>query len=313
MKIGLIGLGRWGENHMRVFSQIDCNFIGIADVDKEKRRIADDYGVDFFPDYKKLLPFVDAVSVVTPTDTHYRIVKDCLLKGKHVFVEKPMTLNSKEAKELVKIAEKNGLILAVGHLFRYNPTVLKLKEIVEKEKLYIHYISARYIHSTKPPRMDCGVIFNFASHLIDVFIFLFGMPKRVFCKKIHYLSEKREDYAIIILDYGNFLSTLEVSWLHPLKKRDMWLITSDKKMYIDMLEQIIKVYPIKIRYEGNIISEPFDIKLKRKEPLKMELKAFCDSVESGRKPVNSGEEGYKVVKICECCLKSSKEGREIRI
>lgn len=311
LKIGIIGLGKWGQNHLRVFSEMKIyELIGVADVEKE--RFAKKHNIKFFTDYKELLPLVDAVSVITPTHTHHRVVKDCLLAKKHVFVEKPMTLDPKEAKELVDLAKKNNLILAVGHLFRYNPAVLKLKELL-KNVGDIHYVAMRYIHSTNSPRKDMGVIFNFASHLIDILNFLFGKPKKVFCKKINYLSKEREDYASVLLDYGDFVANLEVSWFHPLKKRDMWIIGSNQKVYVDLLEQKIVIYPIHITYEKTISSQPFEVTINKREPLKEELKSFYESIRKNKEPVNSGEEGYEVVKICDLCLKSANEGREIII
>ncbi|MBL7206324.1 MAG: Gfo/Idh/MocA family oxidoreductase [Candidatus Aenigmarchaeota archaeon] len=313
IKVGLIGTGKWGENHLRVFSELEnCELIGVADVDPEKEKMAKEFNTGFFTDYKELLSLVDAVSIVVPTHIHYKIAKDCLLEGKHVFIEKPITLDPEEAKELVDLAKEKNLILAVGHLFRYNPAVLKLKELLE-DAGDIHYTTMRYIHSSKPPRKDMGVVFNFGSHLIDTMNFLFGKPKRVFCKKINYLSEEREDYANITLGYDSFAANLEVSWLHPLKKRDMWIIASNKKIYIDFLEQKIVVHPIKISYDKNEFSEPIEIEIKKNEPLKDELKSFCESVESGNEPINSGKVGFEAVRICDFCLKSADSGKEMEI
>src|SRR3989338_129917 len=244
VKIGVVGAGKWGINHLRIFSELDCELVGLADSDNEKREIANKYKIKFFTNYKELLPLVDAVSVVVPTNLHFGVVKECLLAGKHVLVEKPITLNSNEAKKLIELAKNKNLILAVGYLFRFNAAVLALKGELKKIG-DIQYITARYIHSNKPPRKDCGVVFNFAIHLIDILNFILDeKPKRVFCKKLNYLSEEREDCAFIILDYGKFIANMEVSWFHPLKKRDMWIIGSKEKVYIDLFEQIIKKYPI---------------------------------------------------------------------
>ena len=128
-KIGIIGLGKWGKNHLRVFSELNCDLVGICDVNNnEAEQLAKDYDILYKKDYQDLLPLVDAVSVVVPTNLHYEVVKNCLLSGKHVFVEKPLTLDSIQAAELAYLAEKKNLILAVGYLFRFNPVVRALKE-----------------------------------------------------------------------------------------------------------------------------------------------------------------------------------------
>lgn len=312
LKIGVIGSGKWGENHLRIFSRIGC-LAALSDIDAGKKGFADEYGIGFFKDYKEMLKKVDAVSVVAPTDLHYPIVKDCLNAGKHVFVEKPITLKSKEAEELIKLAKRKDLILSVGYLFRFNSAVKLLKEEV-KNIGGIQYITARYIHSNKPPRKDCGVIFNFAVHLIDILNFVFERnPKKVFCKKLNYLSEEREDAAFINLDYGPFIANIEVSWFHPEKKRDMWIIGSRAKLYVDLFEQIVIKYPIEIE-EGRITHEKeVNLEVRKNEPLFEELLYFCKLLENKSIPNLSAEDEYVTTKICELCLRSAEEGREIEI
>src|SRR4030042_5851702 len=101
VKVGLIGCGKWGKNHARVFSELEgCAFVGIADVDAAAKKVAAEYNVAFYRNYSEMLPLVDAVSIVVPTNLHYSVVKECLMKGKHVMVEKPLTLSSEEAREL---------------------------------------------------------------------------------------------------------------------------------------------------------------------------------------------------------------------
>lgn len=314
IKIGLMGCGKWGVNHARVLSEIkECRFVGIADVSLETKNVARQFKTEFFQNYKDMLPFVDVVSIVTPTDTHYKIVKDCLIAKKHVLVEKPITSNSKQAEKLVDLAKKENLILAVGYLFRFNNAVIKLKELL-KETGDINYITARYIHSTNPPRKDSGVIFNFGSHLIDILNFILEkQPKKIFCKKTNYLSKDREDFAEILLDYGDFTACLEVSWLHPLKKRDMWIIGNKKKIYADFLDQKMESHSIEIGLDKSINSGSQNISIVKNEPLGDELKHFIKCIKNGKEPVNSGKEGAVVTKLCEFVLESAKTGKEIRV
>ena len=227
-KVGLIGLGKWGMNHARAYSGLAkqglCTFVGIADINPATKEEAEKFGVKFYANYNDLLKEVDAVSVVVPTNLHYKVVKDCLNAGKHVLVEKPITSTSKEAKELIEIAKKKNLLLMVGYLFRFNNSVQELKHII-KDIGQIQYITGRYVHSNKPPRKDSGVILNFAVHLIDILDYLLEKkPKRIYCKKKNFLSKEREDIAFINLDYGDFIANLEVSWFHPQKARDLWII-----------------------------------------------------------------------------------------
>lgn len=312
VKIGVIGSGMWGENHLRIFSQLGC-LAALADVDKSKKEIADRHSVKFFTDYKEMLKEVDAVSVVVPTDLHYRVVKSCLNAGKHVFVEKPITLKSEEAEELMRLAKEKNLILSVGYLFRFNAAVKLLKKEI-KNIGDIQYLTARYIHSNKPPRRDSGVIFNFAVHLIDVLNFILEKrPKKVFCKKLNYLSKEREDAAFINLDYGGFIANLEVSWFHPEKKRDMWIIGSKAKLYVDLFEQIVLRYPIEISIDKTTGGKETNLEVRKNEPLFEELKYFYRLLKNNHLPNLSAEDEYVTTKICELCLKSAEEGKELKI
>jgi len=227
-------------------------------------------------------------------------------------VEKPITLNSEEAKELIKISERENLILASGYIYRFNPAVLKLKEKMS-EFGTIHNITMRYIHSHKPPRRDSGVIFNLASHLFDILLFLIGIPKKLVCMKTNYISEEREDSAVILADYGDFYASLEVSWLHPLKRRDAWIIASERKVYVDFLEQKMVEHFIEVRQDETINRGFAEVKIEKKEPLKEELKHFIECVERGKKPVNDAFSAYIVTKLCEIALKSVNGMMEVGI
>jgi predicted dehydrogenase len=312
IKIGLIGCGKWGKNHARILSEIDCKFIGIADVNTETKELCKKYNVRYTENYRDLLGEVDAVSIVTPTDTHYEIVKECLQKGKHVLVEKPLTVNSSEALDLIEIAKKNKLILAVGHIFRFNPSVIKLKEIL-KDAGDLNYITMRYIHSHKPPRKDSGSIFNFGVHLFDILNFVLEKtPEKIFCKKVNYLSENLEDTAIVLADYGNYFALLEMGWFHPLKRRDAWFIGSEKKIYVDFLEQEINTYLIKITLKESKNKGKGDNKIdKADNPLKNELIHFIRSIKNNKVPINDGYCGYLTIKECESALESAKTGKEV--
>lgn len=317
VRVGVIGAGRWGKNHVRVYSELDCDLIGIADTDSQKKELASQYSIQFATDYKHLLPLVDAVSIVVPTDLHFKVIKDCLLAGKHVLIEKPFTLKSEEAKELVSIAREKKLVLLVGYLFRFNAAVQTLKKEI-KNIGDVQYITARYIHSSKPPRKDCGVIINFGVHLLDILVFILEeRPTTIYCKKMNYLSKEREDCAFIILDYGTFIANLEVSWFHPLKKRDIWIIGSKHKVYADLFEQTITKYPIEISHEEVVSGKEMNLEIHKNEPLREELEYFCNSVENSDLPgdflkAGTADEVF-ITKICEKCLESAETGKEIRI
>lgn len=313
IRIGVIGGGAWGANHIRCFYELSdiCTLAGIADPDETKKALAEKYETDYFNDYKDMLAHVDAVSIVAPTNLHYELTKSCLEAGKHVLVEKPLTITQKDGEALVNLAAEKKLILAAGHLYRFSNAVIKLKELL-KDAGVIQFISMRHIHSTKPPRRDMGVIFNFGSHMFDTLDFLLdAMPKKIFCKKSNFLSAEREDYAVALLDYGTFMANIELTWLHPLKKRDIWIICSKKKFYIDMEEQKITCYPIEIALDKTTAAPAYEMPVGKNEPLKDELRGFIAAIASKKAPANSGAEGLKAVKLCDIAVKSAIENKEI--
>ena len=313
--IGIIGIGKWGKNHLRSLLDIDCNLIGISDVDIKKKKLAEEFGVKFFHNYKQLLDEVDAVTVTAPTDTHYQIVIDCLNAGRHVLVEKPIATTSKQSEELVSLAKSKNLILSVGYLFRFNNAIKRVKKLL-KEIGEIQYITCRYIHSTKPPRADSGAILILGIHPMDILNFITGKkPIKVFAKKKNLLSKQFEDSAVIMFDYGEFFATIEVSCTHPEKKRDIWIIAEKEKIYVDYFNQKVIRYPLNVTYEKIDRNEPFEENISANEPLKDELKYFIELIdEKDRNGIvdveNIGREEYYTTRACELSIESAETGRE---
>ncbi|MBN1762925.1 MAG: Gfo/Idh/MocA family oxidoreductase [Methanomicrobia archaeon] len=314
-RIGLIGVGTWGINHLRALTEIDCDLVCIADVDSTKAALAKQHGIPFFHDYQPLLSTVDAVVVTTPTDTHVQIVKDCLAAGKHVFVEKPMAATAAQSRALEKLAESQKLVLSVGYLYRFNNAIRRARELI-KEAGELQYLTARYIHSTKPPRTDSGVIMNLGIHVIDILNFLTERtPSRIYAKKKNLLSDSYEDSAAILLDYNDFFATIELSCTHPEKARDLWIIAGNEKIYLDYFSQKIMRYPLKVSYNEVEREEPIVEEITANEPLKDELQYFVSLIdqEETQPELNKGRENWYTTRICELCLESAQNGTELPV
>ena len=153
-KVGIIGVGRMGQYHLNIISNLpDVNLIGISDLNKERlTELSYKFNVDGYDNYKKLIKKCDALFIATPTSTHYEYAKECLEARKHILLEKPMTTNLEEAKELVRLSKKMDLILQIGHVERFNGAS-RLKAISVDEFLtkfvssLFHTASARTIIS----------------------------------------------------------------------------------------------------------------------------------------------------------------------
>lgn len=177
--IAVIGTGYWGKNHVRTYSELVSegviDSVKICDLDEKRaRELGEAFNIEYLTDYKELIadPNIDAVSIVTSSHTHYALAKEFMEAGKDVLVEKPMTMNSKEAEQLVKIAKDTNRILMVGHIFRHHPAVKELKHRIDQGEFgKIRLISSNRL-SFGAPRKDMGVIYALGVHEVDMFCYL---------------------------------------------------------------------------------------------------------------------------------------------
>jgi predicted dehydrogenase len=329
VKVGVIGTGYWGKNHVRVFSDLNCELIGIADVDVSKRSLADKYGISFKKSYRQLLKDVDAVSIATPAAKLYPIARTCLNQGKHVLVEKPFVFKEKQAEELISLAKKRNLVLMVGHVFLYNPAVRKIKEYLESGNLgEIFYVYSQRLN-LGIIRQDVNALWNFAPHDLSILFYFFNLfPKRVIACGGTFLQKNVEDVVFLVLEYPNgLLANIHLSWIDPLKVRRMTVVGSQKMLVYDDTDIDA---PIKIFNKGVVLPErwtktkdwnnfgEFKMKLKfgdtvipyiePQEPLRLEFQDFLTSIEEGRQPLSSGEEALKVIKVLRAAQKSLRKG-----
>ena len=324
-KIGIIGSGSMGKNHVRVCTELETvELFGVADTDKiTAKKVAEKFGTKAFLDYRDLLPEIDAAIVATPTVTHHKIVMDLLTKGKHVLVEKPICDSIEKAEELMKKAEKESLILAVGHIERHNPVVKFVKELTQSKRIgeLITLTSKRV--SNLPGRIrDVGVIFDFGVHDIDVMRYLAGEVESVYARAGKFNeSIKHEDHANIVLNFENGIcGIVEVNWLTPMKIRKLFLTCSENLVEVDYINQSVTIssssfkqinesdlYHVPIQYNLN------EVTLEKKEPLKNEIEDFVDAIENNKKPLATGEVGVMALKIAEAAIVSYKSGRVVTI
>ena len=250
VKLGVIGCGYWGPNLVRnLFKTKGAEVEFCCDLLESRLELLKSRypTLKVTRDYKELLnASIDAVLIVTPPESHYRLAKEFLLGGKHVFVEKPLTFDLAQAEELVVISRKSGKILMVGHTFEYNPAVVKIKEYIEKDELgKIYYISSRRVN-LGIVRSDINALWNLAPHDISILIYLLGMtPEFVRAWGSSFLQKNIEDVVFLYLHFpGNITAHVHVSWLDPHKVRETVIVGSKKMIAYNELdnEGRVKIY-----------------------------------------------------------------------
>ncbi|MEM0101459.1 MAG: Gfo/Idh/MocA family oxidoreductase, partial [Candidatus Methanomethyliaceae archaeon] len=198
---------------------------------------------------------------------------------------KPITKTIEEAKELIKLAEKYGVKLMVGHIERFNPAVIKMKEIIDKEMLgKILVINARRVGPFPPKNIDTGIIIDLAIHDIDILRYVYGKEPLKVYSKYGSIKSNYEDYAVILLDFDEGVGCIETNWFTPHKIRTIVVTGTEGILFLDYIEQSIVIYNSQWKIEP---------KINKEEPLKLELEHFIKCIKENKEPITSGEEGLK--------------------
>jgi UDP-N-acetylglucosamine 3-dehydrogenase len=306
LKVGLIGCGFWGKNHARVYNELEtAELIAVCDIDEEKaKNIAKKYGCDWYKDVDEFLrrSEVEAISICTPTITHFQVSSKCIKAGKHLLVEKPMGIDSFEAKNLIELAKKHKVRIMPGHIERFNPAVQKLKELIKEGKLgKIILMLARRV-TRWPERIgDIGVVKDSAIHDIDTMRYLLSDEVKEVYAIIGSLKHKFEDYAEILLRFkNNETGFIDANWLTPRKTRTLIVIGNEATVTLDYLTQEIIIENSEKTIKPSI---------KWEEPLYNELKHFVDGIIKNEQFLVTEEDGLKSLEVCDSIILSGKEKR----
>lgn len=320
MKLLLIGVGRWGRNHLKALVKL-VDELYVVDMDSTQLKSCKEFSIPsdhLSTDYRDFLDRVDGVDVVTPADNHLAICKDCFDKGKDVFVEKPIALTTREAREMIDQAKKKRLILQVGHIYRYHPAATKIKRLLDEGKLGKVQYAYGHFMGFKRPRTDVGVTQTDAIHYFDLFNYLFGnLPQAVRAVVRNYLNLPLDDTSISVLEFGEKLVFVEAGYMPPEKRRDISIVGDQASLYCDFQKNALLLYQNRHEKQGDrwvaLEGEVNEIPLESVEPLQLELKAFLDSMRSRSNPLADGHAGYEALKIVEACYASSQSGGSIKM
>jgi predicted dehydrogenase len=325
--IGVIGAGYWGPNLIRNFSHLKgAEVTVVCDVDQGRL----DHVSSLFPsvrtttDWKELIASdLDAVCIATPVRLHYEMAAAALASGKHVLVEKPLTADVGQARELVALAEQNDRVLLVDHTFVYSPAVNHMRDIVASGDIGdVHYVSMSRLNLGLFQK-DINVVWDLAPHDISVLTYVLGAcPESVATHGNSNILPGIEDVAMVTLYFpNNVVAFVHVSWLDPSKVRKATFVGSKKMLVYDDIEPLekIKIYDkgvdgpahydtfgdFQFAYRYGDIYTPF---LASTEPLQIECRHFLDCIERKASPRSGGVEGLEVVRILEAANQSLRNG-----
>jgi len=320
MKLLLIGIGRWGKNHLKALTNL-VEELYVTDSDPSQLKVCQEFSIPedhLSIDYRDFLDRIDGVDVVTPADSHLAICKDCFDKKKDIFVEKPIALTTAEAKEMITQAEAKGVILQVGHIYRYHPAAWKIKKILEEGKLGIVQYAYGHFMGFKRPRTDVGVTQTDAIHYFDLFNYLFGKPPQAVTAVVKkYLNLPLDDTSVSVLDYQGKIVFIEAGYLPPEKRRDIAIVGDQGSLYCDFQKNSLLFCENRHERQGGrcvaVEGEARGIPIQAEEPLTIELKAFLNSIKNRSKPLADGQCGFEALKIVEVCYESSRRGKRLEI
>ena len=333
VRIGVIGFGQWGPNHVRNFSVIEgCEVIRVCDASATRLQAAKKSfrNILFTAVADEVIQAtdIDAVVIATPTATHFALVKAALLARKDVLCEKPLARTSVECRELMDLAAANGRILMVGHVFLYNSSVLYLKAALDAGELGRTYYMDAVRTNLGPVRKDVGAIYDLASHDISIFNFLLGaQPLTVSATGNCVLQPGVEDVGFLTLTYpGNVMCHAHISWLNPRKVRQLTIV-GDSKMAV--WDDMNNLEPVRY-YDKGVVADHYASfgefhmilrdgqitipKLTLSEPLMQQDVAFAEAVRTRRAPVSDATLGLAVVLVLEAALDSLRQqGRVVTV
>lgn len=322
LNVGVIGAGHLGKLHIKMFKNIEnANIIGIFDINTEMAQgAANEYNVKSFENLDELLNLVEAVSIVSTTSAHYELVKQALLAGKHVFVEKPITATIPQAEEIVALAKQKGLTLQVGHIERFNPALLSL----DKYNLEPKFVQSDRLAQFNPRGTDVAVVLDLMIHDIDIILSLIKSEvKDVHASGIAVVSDTI-DIANARIEFENgAVANVTASRISQKRMRKMRMFQKDAYITLDFNSGVSEIYrlvnPQDINTNNFISFGEMGIGEKKKmvvyeqpellevNALKYELQLFTNAVLEKKAPVVSGVDGLKALIVAEKIIKKIEE------
>ncbi|MBX3486358.1 MAG: Gfo/Idh/MocA family oxidoreductase [Candidatus Paracaedibacteraceae bacterium] len=322
IKISVIGCGYWGKNLVRNFSELGV-LDSVCDANAElAEKTSQAYNVPSKNLDQVLNSDIDGIVIAAPAAQHFTLTSRALKAGKHVFVEKPLSLKVDEAQQLCDLADQVNRKLMVGHLLQYHPAFIELKHLIEKGTLgRLQYIYSNRLNLGKF-RNEENILWSFAPHDISMILALTGgLPETVYATGTCHLNPRIQDVTTTHLSFANGIqSHIFVSWLHPYKEQKL-VVVGNKGMAVfdDGLSwgEKLKLYPHQVTWidglpqpeKADVIHIPLEVS----EPLKIECQHFIDCIKENKTPRTDGREGLRVLQVLDAAQQSLSTFTNIKI
>jgi predicted dehydrogenase len=316
----LVGLGRWGEKHARVWRELGAT-LWVADVAEARRAWAIGQGVDAaraVADYREVLDRVDAVDIVTPADSHLAVATTCLAAGRHCFIEKPLALTPAEGRRIVTAAAKARRVVQVGHIFRFHPVTGALRRALAQGCLGgMRYASGRF-SGFKRPRTDVGITHTDAIHYFDLFTHLFERgATRVLAVQRDYLGRGLDDVSLTLVEYGDVPVFVEANYFVPGTHRECVLVGERGTIVADYGTGSVTFHAGEHHRRGEVWEAvetgKEDLTPSGPEPLRAELEAFMAACDGRGPVVVSAADGLRALEIVAAAARSARLGRALAL
>ncbi len=308
ISVGVVGAGRMGQRHCRVYSSLrHVNFVGVCDLNAEAgQRVAATYETRYFADFDELLAQVDAVTIATTTPAHYPLAKRAIEHGVHVLVEKPIAETIEQGQALVALAARHDVVLQVGHIERFNPTVLELRKLLANK--HIISVNMQRLSSFDASNTDVDVIYDLMIHDLDLMASLLGHDFETTQAWGRSLSTNTVDHAVAVFSYRNGpIATLCASRITEQKVRAIEVIADGAYIEADLLGKRLVVhqhtFPRYVdsddvnAYRQESLIERIHVPMN--EPLALELSHFISCVSEGRSSDVPGEDGVRALELAD--------------
>jgi len=325
LKLGVVGAGAWGRNHVRTVATLaEAELTAVCDRDPKVRdRVARQYPVTHVTaDLADLLPRVDAVIVASPATTHAQLALQCIAAGKPCLVEKPFALSVRDAEAVARAATERQVAVAAGHLLVFHPAVERLRTLVREGDLgKIFYLYGLRVNLGQV-RADENALWSFGPHDVSVALYLLDdQPTRVAAQGRSYLQPGVEDVVFLTMEFASgILAHVQLSWLDPHKERKLTVVGAKKMVVFDDMEprEKLRIYdkgvdrpPEYGSYGESLAIREGDIfipKIPNVEPLAAELGHFVRVARGGEPPRAGAADGVRVVRVLEAASRSLAAG-----